>query len=271
MTKHQIALLEAALIPVASFTALSAEDITDEKAQEVISGYKAEQLSYWKDKHPDYSPEKIKEMEKKLRDEGFGKAMRLFSQKAGIPDAEAKGKSPEDLYEIAKEKLGKGDSTAEEYKSKLAALEVEYKKLQDEVIPGIHNEYKSKEIESARAKKIDELFSDLPVLDNIRSDFHLILKNRMDKLGIHVKLSEDGKALEFYDADGTKARVKGSAKEMDASAYKEIVKAELQAGKYLKESNGNSGSGEAKRTDGRPKPIDEKRQKLLESQREHPI
>lgn len=241
MNKKQLALLQAARISTAVWEKAGKEDVTEDDFKADIEDYTATQLQYWKDKHPDFTPEKLKEQEKNLRNEGEARAVRKMLKDFGLTEAEVKGKTPEEVAALALSKVKTSDPTeaqkaADEWKSKAIALQVELEKINTEVIPGIHNEYKGKETESKRMEELLKPFTKLPVLDEYREDFTDILLKRISKTGIEAKLNDKGQ-LEYFEADGTRAKNQKTGKDLTHDDFVELVKPNLKG--YIKESNGN--------------------------------
>ena len=268
MNKKQIALLQAARISISTWEKAGKEDVSDDDFKSDIDDYTETQLQYWKDKHPDYTPDKLKEQEKKFRDEGEARAIRKMLKDFNLTEAEVKGKTPEEVAALALSKVKPVDDSetkrlADEYKTKALTLEEQLRKINEEVIPGIHNEYKSKESEGKRMEELLKPFSKLPVLDEYREDFTDILLKRIAKTGVEAKLNDKGQ-LEFYDKDGTKAKDPKTHKDLTVESFVELVKPNLKG--YIKESNGEPAKTE-------PKPagkqtISDSKQRLLERNRQ---
>jgi hypothetical protein len=235
MNKHLISLLEASRIPKELYELAIKDDADETEVASKLQEYKDTQVQYWKDKHPEYTPEKIASLEKKFRDEGTMKSARLLAEALGISKKDVEGKTFEEVREILKEAKGKPDPVADEWKTKATTLEAELAKINNEVIPAIHNEYKSKEIESERSKRIMSMFDAIPVIDDYKTDFPDIVSKRIASVGIDVKYNPETKSIEFYDKDGTKAKNK-AGKDMSQADFIEVVKPTLKG--YIKESNG---------------------------------
>lgn len=271
MNKKQLALLQAARISVAVWEKASKEDVSEDDFKTDIEDYTNTQLQYWKDKHPDYTPEKIKEMERTLRNEGEARAIRKMVKDFDLTEAEVKDKTPEEVAAIAKAKLGKAKPDDElakaldQYKTKATTLEAELEKIQKEIIPGIHNEYKAKEAAKIRHEKLMGLFTTLPVIDEYKTDFPDILNKRIQSVGIEAKLN-DKNEIEFYDKDGTKAKNKTTGKDLTADDFRELVKPTLKG--YLKESNADADKKKEEVPGGRKGDLSESRQRLLERNKE---
>jgi len=270
MNKKQLALLQAARIPVAVWEKAGKEDVTEDDFKADIDDYTETQLQYWKDKHPDYTPEKLKEQEKKFRDEGEARAIRKMLKDFNLTEAEVKGKTPEEVAALALSKVKPGDNTdlqktADEYKSKALSLEEQLRKLNEEVIPGIHNEYKQKETESVRLKALISPFEKLPVLDEFREDYQDILIKKISKTGIETKLNDKGQ-LEFYDKDGTKAKNSKTGKDLTMEDFVEMVKPQLKG--YIKESNGEPGKPDPQPAGKPAGKTDDARARLLEKNKQ---
>lgn len=264
MNKKQLSLLQAARIPVAVWEKAGKEDVSDDDFKADIDDYTETQLQYWKDKHPDYTPEKLKEQEKKFRDEGEARAIRKMLKDFNLTEAEVKGKSPEEVAALALSKVKPVDDTetkrlADEYKTKALTLEEQLRKINEEVIPGIHNEYKTKESEKLRTEALLNQFSKLPVLDEYREDFNDILFKRIAKTGIEAKLNDKGQ-LEYFDKDGTRAKNQKTGKDLTTDDFVELVKPNLKG--YLKESNGEPAKPDPQPA-GNPT-ISDAKQKLLD-------
>ena len=268
MNKKQIALLQAARISISTWEKAGKEDVSDDDFKSDIDDYTETQLQYWKDKHPDYTPDKLKEQEKKFRDEGEARAIRKMLKDFNLTEAEVKGKTPEEVAALALSKVKPVDDSetkrlADEYKTKALTLEEQLRKINEEVIPGIHNEYKSKESEGKRMEALLSPFAKLPVLDEYREDFTDILLKRIAKTGVEAKLNDKGQ-LEFYDKDGTKAKDPKTHKDLTVESFVELVKPNLKG--YIKESNGEPAKPEPKPA-GKPNLSDSK-QRLLERNRQ---
>lgn len=270
MNKKQLALLQAARISVATWEKASKDDVTEEDFKSEIEDYTNTQLQYWKDKHPDFTPEKLKEKEKEFFDEGVKKGLdqgiRRIVRGWDFDDEEFRGKTPEEVSALALAKLTKSNSPdeakkmADEYKTKALTLEEQLRKINEEVIPGIHNEYKTKESESKRMEELIKPFSKLPVLDEFREDYHDILLKKISKTGIEAKLNDKGQ-IEYYDKDGTKAKNQKTGKDLTTEDFVEMVKPNLKG--YLKESNGEPNDPKPTPA-GTPPKSSEAKQKILE-------
>jgi len=193
------------------------------------------------------------------------KSARLLAEAMGISKKDVEGKSFDEVTEIIKTAKGKPDATADEWKTKATTLEAELAKINSEVIPGIHNEYKAKEMQETRDKKLFGLFDTVPVLDELKPDFTDIVRKRIASTGIEVKLGDNG-TLEYYDKDGTRAKNKATGKDLTDADFVDVIKPTLKG--YVKESNGGSGKPEPVPAGGeRNDKVNSARQRKLDQQR----
>jgi len=266
MNKKQLALLQAARISVSTWEKAGKEDVSDDDFKADIDDYTETQLQYWKDKHPDYTPDKLKEQEKKFRDEGEARAIRKMLKDFNLTEAEVKGKTPEEVAALALSKVKPVDDsearkTAEEYKTKALTLEEQIRKINEEVIPGIHNEYKTKESEGKRMEELLKPFSKLPVVDELKRHYNRAVLDAVEEVGIITKLNDKGQ-LEYFDKDGTKAKNK-AGKDLTTEDFVELVKPNLKG--YIKESNGGEqGKKEAEPAGKQSNKVSDARQKKIE-------
>lgn len=264
MNKKQLALLQAARISVSVWEKAGKEDVSDDDFKADIDDYTETQLQYWKDKHPDYTPDKLKEQEKKFRDEGEARAIRKMLKDFNLTEAEVKGKTPEEVAALALSKVKPVDDTetkrlADEYKTKALTLEEQLRKINEEVIPGIHNEYKTKESEGKRMEELLKPFLKIPVVDELKRHYNRAVLDAVEEVGIITKLNDKGQ-LEYFDKDGTKAKNK-AGKDLTTEDFVELVKPNLKG--YIKESNGEPQPPNPKPT-GTPPKASEAKQKMLE-------
>jgi uncharacterized protein YhfF len=261
MNKHLISLLAAARIPKETYELALKDDADEAEVSAKLQDYNDTQVAYWKDKHPEFTPDKIKELEKKYRDEGTMKSARLLAEAMGIPKKDVEGKSFDEVTEILKSAKGKPDATADEWKTKATTLEAELAKINSEVIPGIHNEYKAKEMNETRDKNLFKLFDTVPVLDEFKTDFADIVRKRIATTGIEVKLGGDGKSLEYYDKDGTRAKNKATGKDLTDTDFVDVIKPTLKG--YIKESNGDPNPPKPAPVGGKENPVNAGREARL--------
>lgn len=264
MNKKQLALLQAARISVSTWEKAGKEDVSDDDFKADIDDYTETQLQYWKDKHPDYTPDKLKEQEKKFRDEGEARAIRKMLKDFNLTEAEVKGKTPEEVAALALSKVKPVDDTetkrlADEYKTKALTLEEQLRKINEEVIPGIHNEYKTKESEGKRMEELLKPFLKIPVVDELKRHYNRAVLDAVEEVGIITKLNDKGQ-LEYFDKDGTKAKNK-AGKDLTTEDFVELVKPNLKG--YIKESNGEPQPPNPKPA-GTPPKASEAKQKMLE-------
>jgi len=161
------------------------------------------------------NPEFVRE----LKSQGKGEAARKFKQEFkktfNLDTTELEGvEAIEDMLKIGLEKVKKdSQSTNAEWQDKYLALKEDYTRVKEEEIPALRNESEAKikqfRIESALTSKL----SSYENLSIPKEDLPLLVKAKMQTLGVNLDLTDNG--ISAITKDGTKPLIDGKAVDFD--------------------------------------------------------